>query len=121
MQDRELRELRRELGTIERGRGKSYPPALRARITNWARRRVANGESVGTVAREVALHPKTLASWLATSASAAETALVPVEIVASQIDRAERDASKVVLVSPSGYRVEGLTLGDALRALARLA
>ena len=64
MHDQELRELRRELATIERGRGRYYPPALRARITRGARRRLAGGDSVNAVARDGALHPTTLAAWL---------------------------------------------------------
>lgn len=45
----------------------------------------------------------------------APMALVPVEIV-----EAPAPAAAVTLVSPSGYRLEGLTLDDAVRALARL-
>ena len=118
MHDQELRELRRELATIERGRGRYYPPALRARITRWARRRLAGGDSVNAVARDVALHPTTLAAWL--GAAPNSTALVPVEIVAAPARAMPAPQVPVVLVSPSGYRVEGLTLDEALRALTRL-
>ncbi len=122
MHDQELRELRRELATIERGRGRYYPPALRARITRWARRRLAGGDSVNAVARDVALHPTTLAGWLGAPAPApaTSTALVPVEVVAAPARATPTTQAPVVLVSPSGYRVEGLTLDDALRALTRL-
>lgn len=120
MHDQELRELRRELATIERGRGRYYPPALRARITRWARRRLAGGDSVNAVARDVALHPTTLAAWLGAPAPATSTALVPVEIVAAPARATPAPQVPVVLVSPSGYRVEGLTLDEALRALTRL-
>ncbi len=122
MHDQELRELRRELATIERGRGRYYPPALRARITRWARRRLAGGDSVNAVARDVALHPTTLAGWLGAPgpAPATSTALVPVEVVAAPARVTPMTQAPVVLVSPSGYRVEGLTLDDALRALTRL-
>lgn len=121
MQDQELRDLRRELTTIERGRGRYYPPALRARITSWARRRLASGDSVNAVAREVALHPTTLAAWLSASATLSKsTALVPVEVVVTPDRAPPTKATPVALVSPSGYRVEGLTLDDALRALTRL-
>jgi hypothetical protein len=79
-------------------------------------------------AAALALHPTTLGAWLghrdesttahrAESASAPElAALVPVEIV----ERTLAACTAVTLVSPSGYRLEGLTLDDALHALARL-
>jgi transposase len=121
MQDQELRDLRRELTTIERGRGRHYPLALRARITSWARRRLAIGDSVNAVAREVALHPTTLAAWLSASSTPAKSAaLVPVEVVVVPDRVQPTKVTQVVLVSPSGYRVEGLTLEDALRSLTRL-
>jgi hypothetical protein len=45
---------------------------------------------------------------------------VPVEVVVAPDRAPPTKATQVVLVSPSGYRVEGLTLDDALRALTRL-
>lgn len=76
---------------------------------------------MNAVAREVALHPTTLAAWLSSSATLSKsTALVPVEVVVAPDRAPPTKATQVVLVSPSGYRVEGLTLDDALRALPRL-
>ncbi len=76
---------------------------------------------MNAVAREVALHPTTLAAWLSASATLSKsTALVPVEVVVAPDRAPPTKATPVVLVSPSGYRVEGLTLDDALRALTRL-
>jgi hypothetical protein len=42
--------------------------------------------------------------------------MVPVEV----IDVPSAPATLIQIVSPSGYRLEGLTLDEALRALARL-
>jgi transposase len=76
---------------------------------------------VNAVAREVALHPTTLAAWLSASATPVKSAaLVPVEVVVVPDRVPPTKVTQVVLVSPSGYRVEGLTLEDALRALTRL-
>ena len=44
--------------------------------------------------------------------------LVPVEVVAAAAP--SPPTATVSLVSPSGYRIEGLSIDDALRALARL-
>ncbi len=116
MRSNELTELRRELVGVPRGRGRQYPARLRARITAWARDEVARGASVSAAAAAVALHPHTLTTWLAPTPSA--TAMVPVEVIASPVVGA---APPVTLVSPSGYRLEGLPLEDAVQLFARLA
>lgn len=126
MHDQELRELRRELAGIERGRGKYYPDELRARIAGWARRRIARGESVSGSAVALALDRRTLSTWLQRRGDDADrarrkvdhspVALVPVEIV----EAPPAPAAAITLVSPSGYRLEGLTLDEAVRALTRL-
>ena len=109
-----------------RGPGKYYPDELRARIADWARRRIARGESVSSSALALALDRRTLTTWLQKHGDVAErvrraaehapVALVPVEIV----DAPPASATSITLVSPSGYRLEGLTLDDAVRTLARL-
>lgn len=115
MQDQELRELRRELGGIERGAGRRYPDELKARIVAWARRELARGATVNATARAIALHPRTLEAWTESAPAQASTTLIPVEVVASPAANV-----LVAVVSPSGYRLEGLTLEDAVRVLARL-
>ncbi len=134
MHDNELAVLRRELAATERGPGKVYSDELRARLIAWARRRVATGETVASAARAVAVDRRTLRQWLAAvppdraraDGAKADRAgatgwrpprLVPVEIVAAAALSAP---TTVTLVSPSGYRIEGLSIDDALRALARL-
>ena len=111
---------------MERGPGKYYPDELRARIAGWARRRIARGESVSGSALALALDRRTLSTWLQKhgdvadrvrrAADHAPVALMPVEIV----DASPAPTTTITLVSPSGYRLEGLTLDDAVRALARL-
>jgi hypothetical protein len=113
--DQELQELRRELGALDRGPGRHYPEPLRRRATIWARRRVAEGVAVQAVAVQLVVHPKTLHKWLgATQPSTA--AMVPVEVV---VDRVSASGG-VSLVSPSGFRVEGLTVDQAVTALRSL-
>ena len=111
---------------MERGPGKYYPDELRARIAGWARRRIARGESVSGSALALALARRTLSTWLKRHGDDTEharrdvehapVALVPVEIV----DAPPAPSTTITLVSPSGYRLEGLTLENAVHALARL-
>ena len=113
MSDCELRDLRRELSALERGPGKRYPAALRVRISSWARRELERGRSLRTIADALALHRETLRSWLTDATPSAP--LVPVEVVT------DRDAARsFTLISPAGFRVEGLALDDAAALLARL-
>lgn len=106
-----------------RGPGKVYSDELKVRLTGWARRSIAAGSSLGLTARAIGLDPRTLAAWLGTTAAtatrrwtpASPVALVPVEVV-----EPAATAAMLTLVSPSGYRLEGLTFDDAVRALARL-
>lgn len=111
MGDHELRELRRELAACERGRGKRYPTTLQQRIKDWAQREIARGASTRRAAEAIALHPETLRKWLLGDACA--TALVPVEVVAEEAAPARR----VSVVSPAGYRVEGLDLAEVAALL----
>jgi hypothetical protein len=114
MPDHELRDLRRELAALDRGPGKSYPAALRARITTWARRAIATGASHTATARAVALDLRTLRAWLGdATVSAASTALVPIEVVVD----APAARGPLRLVSPAGFRVEGLALDEVATLL----
>lgn len=114
MSDHELHNLRRELAIRGRGRGKVYEPTLRLRITDWARRAIARGMSVPAAASALPVHPETLHAWLA-SAPATTTALVPVQVIAETPE----SHGGLRVVSPAGFRVEGLAL-DEVAALLRV-
>jgi len=98
---------------VERGRGKRYPAELRLQISGWARREIARGSSPRAAARRLGLHPETLRAWCG-DASPSSTALVPVEIVGSA---AAPTPTAIRIVSPAGYRVEGLALDEVAALL----
>lgn len=67
------------------------------------------------ISKELGVARDTVRLWTATPPASQEVAaLVPVEVVA------ERSSSVVAVVSPSGFRLEGLTLDEAVTVLARL-
>lgn len=99
---------------MERGRGRHYSAALRARVTAWARHRLEVGATIQGVAAELAMHRETLRRWLRVKHTT--EALVPVEVVE---DIASTSGLRVV--SPSGFRIDGLTLDEAIAVLRRLA
>ncbi len=115
MQDHELRDLRRELAPRVRGPGRHYPDKLRARITRWARGQLDDGAGLRAVASALGVHRETLRRWTTDEDDAPRLALVPVEVVAD-----DPPGSTVSVVSPSGFRIDGLTLDEAIAALARL-
>jgi transposase-like protein len=114
MTDRELQSLRRQLGTIPRGRGRRIPAALRKRITEWATARRGRGTWWSELARQVGVPAQTLMRWAA-ARNERSLLLRPVEVLESAPDRS------VTIVSPSGLRVEGLTITDVITILRGLA
>ena len=114
--DRELAVLRRDLEAEGIGPGRFVPPELRERATAWTLRRRRDGESFGAIAVELGVARETVRRWAAESTARRPAAkLVPV-----RVERAEARQRLVAVVSPSGFRVEGLTLPEAaamLRAL----
>jgi len=86
------------------------PPTLKARATSWITEQRAQGRRVAELATELGLAPGTILRW----SEGGVRALVPVQIIP------ERGATAVAIVSPSGFRIEGLALTDAVRALREL-
>ncbi len=82
----------------------------------WARAAIARGTTLTAAAALLEINAKTLTAWMRPSAPHS-TALVPVEVIAAPALPA---SARVVLVSPSGFRIEGLTVDEVLRAIARL-
>jgi hypothetical protein len=114
MIDHEARILRGELAARDRGRGKHYPARLRDRVSTWLQQQVASGATLRPAAEVIALDAETARRWLRAS-SPPVTALVPVEVIAAPDTR-----RSVGLVSPSGHRIEGLTLDEAAALLRRI-
>ncbi len=109
--------LRRVLAGLERGRGKRVPAALKQRVARYARARHAAGVGYRELGEQLGLSPETTRRWCAAAdrgrkRASAKRGLVAVELVPGH--------GRAVLVSPGGYRVEGLDLqqlATLLRAL----
>jgi len=111
--DRFVREFR-VAGKRRRGRG--YPAEMRQRAAEYARKRAKAGDGVAEVSAELGVSEQTLRNWLAKAGPAFLRVTVD-ESVGSA--RAVATGS-LVLVAPSGYRLEGLDLdgaADLLRVL----
>jgi hypothetical protein len=110
MAQREAEILRRELDRVGARRGPCFPEDLKRRAAEWIVKRRAAGVIVADIASELGLARGTVMKW---SAGARGTrALVPVEVIAEP--SSERTVS---VVSPSGFRIEGLSLLEAAALL----
>ena len=110
-----LARLREEVAKHEGGRGNRYPAALQREAIRYARSRREEGASWATIAGEVGLRFETLRRWCLRESEVAMASIVPVEV-----DAREAVGSEVVIVSPSGFRLEGLDAASAVAALRAL-
>jgi hypothetical protein len=112
-----LREQVAALG--RRHRGARIPARLRADIIRHARAWRAAGASMCTIAAALGVAPESIRRWTQTPPPAApRRALVPVRVVADR--PAAAPSPLLTLVSPRGFRVEGLGVADVGTLLAAL-
>lgn len=104
-----LDELRRRGG----GRWRT-PPGLRDEIVVWARKQRAEGLVLGPIAAAIGLGESTLGKWLAPADGPGE--LRPVRVSADVAS----GRTSLVVVTPEGYRLEGLSVDEAVDVLRRL-
>ncbi|PYQ57640.1 MAG: hypothetical protein DMF53_22095 [Acidobacteria bacterium] len=90
------------------GRGARYGEDLRQEAVVLARAGMLAGKSLATVAGELGVGCATLARWL----EGARAALRPVEVQGEGREEEAGPASSLVLVAPTGWRIEGLRRED---------
>jgi len=100
------------------GRGRwCCPQELRSRIATYGGRRRMAGASLAVIATEIGVSESSVARW-ATSPAPEPTAVQLREV---QVDCAESTGSAgMVLITPRGYRLEGVSEAVALRLLREL-
>lgn len=110
---KEAEKLRRELARVETGRGKRYPAELRQRVAAWATRRHAQGASWETIKAELGQKFDTVRRWCLVATPS--RALARVRVVAEHAD-----PRLVSVVSPGGFRIDGVTMTEAAALLREL-
>ena len=108
--------LRRRVHALgPRHRGARVPPALRAAIAAYARDERAAGASCGAIAERLGVSAESIRRWaLPEPVRNDRGALLPVHVVAAVA------APPLTVWSPTGYRVDGLSVGEAAELLRRL-
>jgi len=112
-------ELRRQLAEFRRSRrrrGESYPPELRAAVVTYVQDGREQGRSVAALCARLGLSQQTLVSWMKRAAR-----VRPVELRGGRVSEPSDSRGQAVLVSPFGYRVEGLEIGELAELLKALA
>jgi hypothetical protein len=108
--------LRRQVRALGlRHRGARVPPALRAAIATYARDERGAGASCSAIAGRLGVSAESIRRWTLRTASVRDGSdnLVPVHVVAEA-------ATTVTVWSPTGYRVDGLSVGEAAELLRKL-
>jgi hypothetical protein len=112
----DARALKRELGKQVFGRGRRVPSEVKARVRQYVLGRREQGATLAQISDELGLSIRNVQRWSVTGRAARPgRAIVPVavEVIAECV-------AKVSVVSPSGYRLEGLGLDEAVRLLRAL-
>lgn len=98
-------ELFAALAKMERGPGKRYPPELRHALIRWVDRERERGCTWGKAAEALGLSMSTLMRWCSKEQA--------VPVVVQQEDAVQ----SVSVVTPTGWRIEGLSLEQAATLL----
>lgn len=100
-----------------RGVTSRVPDAIRAAIVDYARQRQGTGIGWSTIAREVGFSIGAITSWARAGTPAPQ--LRPVAVRAAAL--VALPAAGLVVVLPSGVRIEGLAAAEVPALLAQLA
>ena len=117
--ENELRELKRALDKLPRRgprRRRDFPSELRVAVLVLVDRAVSSGRTIGGTAKALGLSLTTLSTWLSRRRSNSTPRLRPVHVTTPLPMPRE-----LVLVTPRGYRVEGLTPTELVSVLEELA
>jgi hypothetical protein len=113
----ETKQLRAEVAALHPGRGRKYPAELRWRILGWVDRELAAGSHEAACGLALGIPSHRFEEWRRRErerdADAVSATLVPVEVSGAL-------AAPLTLTTPSGFRIEGLTLADAIAILRAL-
>ncbi len=106
--------LRRALAAGPRGRGKRVAPGVKSSVRAYALKRREQGATFVQIGSELGLSMENVRRWtIGAGKPEKPSGALPVRVVAEP-------ARRMTVVSPTGFRVEGLSLHEAaalLRAL----
>lgn len=111
--EKRIQRVRHELSRVARGtpgRSRRYPAELRQEAVAVLEARLDQGGDLRSTARLLGVAAETLRYW---SRQQGRRGLRPVR-VATVAPAAEEEQGRLSLVTPQGYRIEGLALAQAV-------
>ena len=129
--EKELEQFRQEAQRLKAGRRSGslpFPEALRAFAVRYAEHTLAAGGTVTDAAQKLGVSGPTLYEWRKGRPAGQRrpkpaeqgAALVPVRVGERRAQAEGAGVQQVALVSPGGWRVEGLSVESAAQLLGRL-
>ncbi|AKF87012.1 hypothetical protein MFUL124B02_36365 [Myxococcus fulvus 124B02] len=125
--EKELEQFRQEAQRLKAGRRSGslpFPEALRAFAVRYAEHAVGAGGTVTDAAKKLGISGPTLYEWRKgrprLKPVEKSAALVPVRVSARPATAVGAGVQQVALVSPGGWRVEGLSVESAAQLLGTL-
>ena len=115
--DKNLEAIRRQLEHFgHRDRRFRYPEAFRKQVVRYAREQLPRSSKT-QLSKRVGIPWGTIARWIKRSEGRkSDTSLVPVRIAAPEIQK----EPPVSMVTPGGWRIEGLSVDQTCRILERM-
>ena len=122
----EAKAIRNEVQQLKPGRGRKFTKAMRRRILDWYERAKESGMLLGEVPRLLGVKLQKIEAWREAELRLAATVVPPPEIPKAMeatrllpvsIEDNFPFGPGVTFVTPSGYRIMGLTLGQAIDLL----
>ena len=110
--DRLLKRFRREAKARP---NQTYPEELRQLAAKYARKRVTAGEAIAPISKELVVAEQSLRNWMQQT----DSDFRPVQVTEA-MPAEQSDTRELVLISPSGYRLEGLDIDSAFQLLRTL-
>lgn len=113
---KEVAALRARIEKTVRGTNgrRKFDDDVRRQAAALARRCVENGESVRSLAESLGLNPATLYYWLKTTTSSPMVRAVELVEREVEAEAPREEPGHLVVVLPSGVRIEGLQLADVI-------
>ena len=107
----EANKLRIEIVRLGAAHGRRYPSGMKELILAWIDRAKQEGMTVADATRKLGVSSKQLSTWRAVIRAEQSKALVPVQVVEPM------SSDGIAFVSPSGFRIEGLTISQAIELM----
>ena len=110
-----------EVFALHPRRPEGYGAEVRAAVVGYARRCREAGWTWSAIAAGLPVSGTSVQSWVTASSEGADGgSLLPVEVIEAEPPVAPAVPARLTVVSPRGYRLEGLLLEDAIRVLGSL-